>query len=71
MARITSQQRGIRARERRWQQHHDCAAQVRRRGPHWGVYCQEHGTWIQWIREDHVWLLEHDPATAGCINTND
>lgn len=47
--RATTRQRSLAALERRWQQHRSCTAVVQRQGPHWGVYCAQHGSWIQWI----------------------
>jgi len=29
--------------------HNHCAMEFRPSGPHWGLYCAEHGTWIKWI----------------------
>jgi hypothetical protein len=26
-----------------------CAMEVRAKGPHTGLYCREHTTWIRWI----------------------
>ena len=46
---LTAQQRSQAQLEQRWRQHSACACAVRQQGPHWGVYCADHGTWIQWI----------------------
>ena len=37
----------IRAQKERDHAHCEMIAQPR--GPHWGLYCAQHGTWIQWI----------------------
>jgi hypothetical protein len=31
------------------QDHMWCRMEVRQKGPHVGLYCAEHGTWIRWI----------------------
>lgn len=31
--------------------HQHCPIEYRASGPHWGMYCQTHGTWIQWISQ--------------------
>jgi hypothetical protein len=36
------------------QQHLHCRMEVRVRGPHTGLYCAEHGTWIKWISAQEV-----------------
>jgi hypothetical protein len=30
-------------------EHLSCAMEVRAKGPHTGLYCREHTTWIRWI----------------------
>ena len=45
----------------RWQLHSRCESEVRQQGPHWGVYCVQHGRWIQWIGRDQVRALGIDP----------
>jgi hypothetical protein len=40
--------------QQRWQLHSRCECEVRQTGPHWGVYCARHGTWIQWIGRDQA-----------------
>jgi hypothetical protein len=40
--------------DQRWRLHSRCEAVVRQVGPHWGVYCREHGAWIQWIARHQV-----------------
>lgn len=35
--------------QRRVNDHQDCEKITRRRGPHLGLYCAQHGTWICWI----------------------
>lgn len=51
----------------RWQRHQACAAEVRERGPHIGLYCAQHHKWIKWISSDEarelrqtdiVWIIE-------------
>lgn len=31
------------------QRHANCEMTVRPQGPHMGLYCAQHGTWIQWL----------------------
>jgi hypothetical protein len=31
------------------EQHLFCPMEVRQQGPHVGLYCAQHGTWIKWI----------------------
>ena len=31
------------------QEHMHCRMELLQKGPHMGLYCGEHGTWIQWI----------------------
>jgi hypothetical protein len=31
------------------EEHLWCPMEVRQRGPHVGLYCAQHGTWIKWI----------------------
>jgi hypothetical protein len=31
------------------QKHMFCPMEVLKRGPHTGLYCAQHGVWIQWI----------------------
>jgi len=50
----TSRELSLQHLSERWQLHRDCEAEVRQVGPHWGVYCGDHGTWIQWIRQDQI-----------------
>ena len=50
----SSRERSISELESRWQLHRDCRAEVRQRGPHWGVFCGEHDHGIQWLRRDQV-----------------
>ena len=38
-----------RKQELKEQDHLHCRMEVRQRGPHTGLYCSEHGTWIRWI----------------------
>jgi hypothetical protein len=33
------------------QAHLHCPMAVRPRGPHMGLYCAQHGTWIKWISQ--------------------
>lgn len=57
----TSRELSLQHLSERWQLHSGCEAQVRYSGPHWGVYCREHGTWIQWIRRDQLEQLGIEP----------
>ena len=57
-SRATTQELNRAALERRWQQHRHCTAEVRRKGPHWGVYCSQHGTWMQWITGQQAQLIQ-------------
>jgi hypothetical protein len=34
------------------QQHMWCPMEVLKRGPHTGLYCAQHGTWIKWISQE-------------------
>lgn len=29
--------------------HTHCEMMLKQKGPHWGMYCQQHGTWIKWL----------------------
>lgn len=58
--RLTPEQQSIRDRERRAQveqQHMHCEMEIRQRGPHWGLYCQQHNKWIKWIAPQDIQLL--------------
>jgi len=37
--------------QRREQAHLLCAKRLDQRGPHWGLYCREHGVWLRWISQ--------------------
>lgn len=37
--------------EQRAQQHLFCPMEVRKQGPHIGLYCACHGAWIKWISQ--------------------
>ena len=56
-----SRERSIRQLESRWHEHSECEAVIRYHGPHWGIYCADHGTWIQWIRRDQIDQAGIDP----------
>jgi hypothetical protein len=48
----TPEQARTRTRQRQAQKEHEhrhCEMIAQPRGPHWGLYCAAHGTWIQWI----------------------
>ena len=34
------------------EQHLSCPLELRQRGPHVGLYCAQHGTWLKWISKD-------------------
>lgn len=34
--------------------HAACQARIQQVGPHWGLYCADHNTWIKWIAKDQV-----------------
>jgi hypothetical protein len=51
---LTPQQRSQAQLDQRWHAHRQCKCAVQQRGPHWGVYCADHGTWIQWIAQDQA-----------------
>lgn len=60
----TTQERQQRTRQqqlRRQVEHNRCEMTIRQNGPHWGLYCREHGTWIQWLRQDQLIALGHLP----------
>lgn len=44
-------------------QHEHCLPELRPQGPHVGLYCRQHGTWIKWVnpedREKIAKILEH------------
>jgi hypothetical protein len=33
-------------------QHENCQPELRPQGPHMGLYCAQHGTWIKWVNPD-------------------
>jgi hypothetical protein len=35
-------------------QHQNCRPELRPQGPHMGLYCADHNTWIKWIAKDQV-----------------
>jgi len=41
--------RTARLKARREHQHRNCEMITRPQGPHWGLYCAQHGTWMQWL----------------------
>ena len=41
---LTRQKQQIKEQTHLW-----CRMEVRAKGPHTGLYCAEHGTWIRWI----------------------
>ena len=49
-------------------QHQHCEMLIKPCGPHMGLYCREHGTWIQWI--DRARAQDLQAEFAG-INTSD
>ncbi len=54
MDKKSQSQRSHRLQDERWQLHSRCECEVRQTGPHWGVYCARHGTWIQWIGREQA-----------------
>lgn len=40
-----------RQQELKEQTHMHCPMEVRKKGPHIGLYCACHGTWIKWINQ--------------------
>jgi hypothetical protein len=36
------------------EQHMWCPMEVLKKGPHTGLYCAQHGTWIKWIGQKDV-----------------
>ena len=42
--------------------HLHCDMDIKQKGPHWGLYCKQHGKWIRWIT--------HNEASILGINTN-
>jgi len=37
-------------------QHADCEKIIKQKGPHWGLYCKEHGTWFKWVSKEEIAL---------------
>jgi hypothetical protein len=50
----TDRDRSLAARSRTETQHLHCQMAVRAQGPHWGLYCAQHGTWIRWIPQNQL-----------------
>jgi hypothetical protein len=50
----TARARTQASRTRIQNQHLHCQMAVRQKGPHWGLYCAEHGTWICWIPQSQL-----------------
>ena len=46
---LTKQQQAAKEQKHMW-----CRMEVRKKGPHVGLYCTEHGTWIRWISADQA-----------------
>ena len=58
---MTSEQQSQHTRLKREQiqhEHMSCAMQVKTQGPHMGLYCADHGTWIKWISPKQVKLIQ-------------
>ena len=36
------------------QQHLHCEMVFLQKGPHWGMYCKQHSTWIRWVRQQEL-----------------
>ena len=39
-------------------QHQRCDPKILPSGPHWGLYCGQHGTWIKWINSYDKQIIE-------------
>lgn len=38
-------------RQQRQDQHIHCPMRFEKKGPHTGMYCAQHGTWIKWMSQ--------------------
>ena len=54
---ITDRERTRSRQQHREQRHRDCPMEFRQKGPHMGMYCACHGTWIQWLRHQDLLRL--------------
>jgi hypothetical protein len=52
------------AQQQAQQSHEACEMTVRPCGPHWGLYCVEHGRWIRWISRKDLAKIQ-DLITTG------
>lgn len=34
--------------------HSNCECQLRQKGPHWGLFCAEHGSYIKWLNRQEL-----------------
>ena len=66
---MTARQRSLD--QRRWVEHEhaQCEMTVQQKGPHWGLYCAQHGTWIKWISQRDVAKIV-DLVEQGKYNSN-
>lgn len=38
-------------------EHSNCKKIIRESGPHFGLYCEQHSTWIRWLNENELVTL--------------
>jgi hypothetical protein len=41
-------------RQQRVNEHSDCKKIIKQSGPHFGLYCEQHGTWFKWLNEQEL-----------------
>lgn len=44
--------------QKRAAEHKCCDTVMRKNGPHWGLYCAQHNTWIRWLNAAQVNQME-------------
>jgi uncharacterized protein (DUF3820 family) len=42
--------------------HLHCDVAIRRKGPHYGLYCRPHSRWIKWLSREHADILLEDQS---------
>ena len=75
---LGSRPAAVRKRRRRDtpEDHLHCTVAIRRKGPHYGLYCKPHNRWIKWLSQEHADILLQDQSipfyddtpTAGSLD---